>query len=272
MDQDRIDVKNIEFWNELCGSGLTRSLGITEASPENLRRFDDAYFAFYPYLTDYVLRYNLSGKKVLEIGLGYGTLGQLIASRGADYYGLDIAEGPVNMMRYRLEQLGRSIEDKMRVGSALDIPHADASFDYVYTIGCLHHTGDLPKAVSEVYRVLVPGGKAIVMLYNRNSFRRLIQAPLLRLFFWATQRKTNFDKYVRSLYDSNAAGEAAPHTDYVSRNQVKRLFQAFSQVKIDVQNFDNYSLFRGHIFLLRQKFLNNVARVIGLDLYITAEK
>lgn len=37
---------------------------------------------------------SFGGKKVLEVGLGYGTLGQLIASRNADYYSADIAEGP----------------------------------------------------------------------------------------------------------------------------------------------------------------------------------
>ena len=34
--------------------------------------------------------------------VGHGTLGQLIALRGCQYYGLDIADGPVEMMRYRL--------------------------------------------------------------------------------------------------------------------------------------------------------------------------
>src|SRR5256885_405910 len=48
--QRAIDEQNAGFWNELCGSGLAQSLGITEITPASLARFDDAYMAFYPYL------------------------------------------------------------------------------------------------------------------------------------------------------------------------------------------------------------------------------
>src|SRR5262245_59303594 len=101
--QSVIDSRNAEFWNELCGTALARTIGISDASPQSLRRFDDAYFKLYPYLIQYVTQHALNGKQVLEIGLGYGTLGQSLAERGADYHGLDIADGPVRMMRYRLE-------------------------------------------------------------------------------------------------------------------------------------------------------------------------
>ena len=139
--QRETDIKNAVFWNELCGSELARSLGITKSTPESLRIFDEAYMATYPYLSRYVTEEELAGKRVLEIGLGYGTLGQLIASRGCQYHGLDIA----------------------------DIPYRDGSFDYVYSIGCLHHTGDLKKAVSEVHRVLVAGGNCANAASSRMS-------------------------------------------------------------------------------------------------------
>ncbi len=84
MSQSESDTKNTEFWDELCGSGLARSLGISEASPENLRRFDEAYMRLYPYLKKYVVDEALGGKKVIEIGSGFGTLGHLLASRGCE--------------------------------------------------------------------------------------------------------------------------------------------------------------------------------------------
>ena len=68
--QAAVDQRNAEFWNELCGTGLAQSIGITDRSPESLRRFDDSYFGIYPYLMDYVTPHALAGKKVLEIGLG----------------------------------------------------------------------------------------------------------------------------------------------------------------------------------------------------------
>ena len=67
-----------------------------DASAESLARFDRAYLDIYPYLERYLPWH--SGERLLEIGLGYGTVGQLLAQRGTDYHGLDISPGPVAMM------------------------------------------------------------------------------------------------------------------------------------------------------------------------------
>jgi SAM-dependent methyltransferase len=270
-----IDRRNAQFWNELCGSALARSLGITEHTPEALRRFDEAYMALYPYLASYVFQEDLRGRRVLEIGIGYGTLGQVIAARDCEYHGLDVASGPVDMMRYRLQLMGRGAGDRIRHGSVLSMPYPDESFDYVYSIGCLHHTGNLRRAVDEIHRVLAPGGKAIVMLYHRHSLRQFIQIPVR---YWcdrllARQRYASFGEASRAYYDTNAQGEAAPHTDFVSRGQVRNtLFSRFSRVRIDTQNFDTYVLLRGRIVIPRARLLNNIARVLGTDLYVVATK
>jgi SAM-dependent methyltransferase len=278
MSSTVLDRKNAEFWNELCGTGLARSLGITEPSLESLRRFDDAYLCFYPYLRHYVFPEDLKGKRVLEIGLGYGTLGQLLALQGCRYYGLDIAVNPVAMMRYRFSLLDLEGGNQVQVGSALEIPYKDASFDYVYSIGCLHHTGDLNRGIAEVHRVLKKGGQAIIMLYHRHSFRQLVHLPLLHLrnlmrqCFRSTNGSPGFSQWVRAFYDKNAKGEAAPHTDYVSRAEVRRLLSAYQTVRIDCQNCDPLLLPGGRVAVSRKKLLNNLARVAGTDLYITATK
>ena len=81
---------------------------------------------------------------MLEIGLGYGTVAQVLSERGWRYCGLDIANGPVEMARHRLRMLGESdVEERVITGSAHAIPHDDESFDAAVTIGCLHHTGDI---------------------------------------------------------------------------------------------------------------------------------
>lgn len=271
---ENIDRANAEFWNELCGSWLAVSLGIKEVTPGNLRRFDDAYFSFYPYLFEYFMRESLQGKKVLEIGLGYGTLGQALAEEGCDYHALDIAAGPVAMMCYRLSQLeGSNWKGKVQIGSVLDIPFGDSTFEYVYSIGCLHHTGDIERSVSEIYRVLREGGKATVMLYNRYSFRLLFQVPFLRMVSMLSERMTGetLEEQIRALYDPNLEGNAAPHTDFVTPYRARQLFKKFSQVKIEIRNFNEYT-FRKRTIIRRGKLLNNIGRVLGLDLYITAEK
>lgn len=261
MSQELLDQSNADFWAELCGTSKAREAGITGQDPDDLRRFDDLYFEYYPYLERY-LPSNFAGDRVLEIGLGYGTLGQAIASRNAEYHGVDISPGPVAMMRKRLEWLELPHELVLRA-SALDLPYPDESFDHVYSIGCLHHTGDLPRSIDEVYRVLRPGGHSVVMLYNERSFRRVAFAAL----------GTFIPKYradeegMRAMYDADESGTPAPFTEFVSKSGAKRLFGAYSRVRIDKQNFDG---FRWGI--KREWFLGNAARVAGLDLYIVATK
>ena len=50
-------------------------------------------------------------------------------------------------MRRRLSWLGLP-EDHAVQASVLELPFEDATFDYVYSIGCLHHTGDLERSVA----------------------------------------------------------------------------------------------------------------------------
>jgi SAM-dependent methyltransferase len=271
-EQRTIDAQNQAFWDELCGSGLAQSLGITEITPPSLARFDDAYMAFYPYLARYLADLPVEGRKVLEIGLGFGTVGQILAARDADYHGADIAAGPVAMMRDRLRWLDQPDDAAVVQASVLDLPWKDDTFDVIVSIGCLHHTGNLTQAVSEVHRVLVPGGVAFVMLYNAHSFRQLVVVQRERLrAAWA--RRSSAER-VRAMYDANTAGEAAPHTDFVSRRGARQLFGAFSDVAVQSQNFDALTpTLAGHTLTIRREWLlGNVARLLGLDLYIHARK
>jgi ubiquinone/menaquinone biosynthesis C-methylase UbiE len=255
--QQGVDDRNAAFWAELCGTSLAQSIGVTDRTPESLRRFDDAYMGLYPYLPAQLRAPLEPGESLLEIGLGYGTVSQRLAEAGFGYHGLDIAAGPVEMVRHRLRMLDvEDAEKRVLQGSALEIPHPDGTFGHVVTIGCLHHTGDLPKAVSEVHRVLEPGGTAMVMLYNRHSLRQLV----LRWRGLAEER-------VRAAYDASTGGKAAPATVFVTARQVREeLFARFADVRIERHNFDGTRL------LPRRLALPTVARVLGLDLYIHARK
>jgi ubiquinone/menaquinone biosynthesis C-methylase UbiE len=261
--QQKVDARNAAFWDELCGTSLAQTIGVTDRSPESLRRFDDAYMDLYPYLPGQLRAPRRPGEPLLEIGLGYGTVSQRLAEAGFGYHGLDIAAGPVEMVRQRLRMLDvAGAERRVVQGSALEIPHPDATFGHVVSIGCLHHTGDLPKAVAEVHRVLAPGGTAMVMLYNRHSLRQLV------LRWQAVARRGRLaEEQVRAAYDANSGGEAAPATVFVTARQVREeLFAPFAEVRVERHNFDPM------LWLSRERALPTVARVLGLDLYIHARK
>lgn len=118
------------------------------------------------------------GRRVLEIGCGLGTDGAQFAMAGADYTGVDLTAAAVELARKRFELF--QMPGTFRVADAEKLDFPDKSFDIVYSHGVLHHTPDTAGAIREVFRVLRPGGRAVVMLYHRDSYNYRINISLLR--------------------------------------------------------------------------------------------
>jgi SAM-dependent methyltransferase len=263
-----LDRANAQFWDELCGTTLAQQIGIRDHSAESLRRFDRAYLDFYPYLLRRVPVEALRGKRVLEVGLGYGTLGQRIAEAGASYCGLDVAAGPVRMMNERLRMAG--LAGEARQGSMLDCPFADESFDCVVSIGCFHHTGDAQRCIDQSWRVLKPGGSAYLMVYNRFSYRQWLGWPLQTLCALAAPAGPASESQ-RAAYDANAAGAAAPETEFFSSKTLRRMLGRFSRATVAKENCEDLRI-RGRLVVSRDRLLSLVGPLAGLDLYVEAVK
>jgi SAM-dependent methyltransferase len=118
------------------------------------------------------------GLRVLEIGCGLGTDGAQFAQAGADYTGIDLTEAATQLARRRFELF--DLPGTFRTADAENLDFDDASFDLVYSHGVLHHTPDTARAVREVHRVLRPGGRAIVMLYHRDSYNYRVNIRFFR--------------------------------------------------------------------------------------------
>ena len=104
-----LDERNARFWDMLCGWSMAQAIGVTGDEREDLMRFDRAYLSYYPYLARYVDD-DLTDRRVLEVGLGFGTLGQIIVERGAEYHGVDIAAEPVSLMKRRFDSQASEIQ------------------------------------------------------------------------------------------------------------------------------------------------------------------
>jgi SAM-dependent methyltransferase len=274
MKQKEKSTSNEDFWDELCGSQSAKVLGVTDSSQASLKKFDDWYFDFYPYLLNHIPLADLAKVNVLEIGLGYGTVSQRLAEEGANYQGLDIAAGPVSMVNHRLNQMqlpGRAVQ-----GSILDPPFEANSFDAVVAIGCLHHTGDLKGAIDQCWRLLKPGGKLIFMVYYAYSYRRWHQAPEVTFEYLARENKgyrgvvgeSSSDE--RAAYDSSSKGDSAPHTDWISKKSLADYCNRFSSFSGKLENIDRNPPF---VDLPRERGLHTCwPSFVGLDLYATATK
>lgn len=269
-----VSEENALFWDELCGSQLAQYLGISDSTPESLKRFDEWYFDFYPYLERHIEFSLLNGQRVLEVGLGYGTVSQKIAEAGAIYAGLDIAAGPVNMANHRLLQ--NRLNGLAIQGNILEPPFKRGSFDVIIAIGCLHHTGNLRLALEKCFSLLRPGGRLTFMVYYAYSYRRWMQAPLDTLRYVASEQK-GYRGVVgatqpsqRAAYDTSLSGEGAPHTDWISKKSLASICAHFSDIEMQIENIDVIPPFK---FWSRSKLIKTkIPSLVGLDLYATVTK
>ncbi len=268
--QVETDHSNIEYWNELCSTQTARLLGVTDNSPASLKKFDDWYFNYYPYLSMHIPFQKLEGKRVLEVGLGYGTLSQRLAEAGAHYHGLDISPGPVAMAQHRLKQAG--VQGDVQQGSILDCPFGDDYFDCVVAIGCLHHTGNLAKAIEEVHRVLKPGCEARFMVYNATSYRQWYSNPgetMKRIQGEKLSNSHDSELASRWGYDFNSQGQTAPQTEFVTRSELHKLCSTFNACQITLENIGAEGPLR---YFPRAMALWLFSAFLGLDLYCCAKK
>jgi SAM-dependent methyltransferase len=273
--QRSLDAANAAFWNELCGSALAAQHGISGHGLDSLRAFDEAYLRYYPYLLERIPVATMAGERVLEVGLGYGTLGQRIVEAGARYVGLDIAESPARLMTHRLRLQG--LPGGACRGSVLDCPFPAGSFDCVVAVGCFHHTGDARRAVAETWRVLRPGGRAYIMVYNKFSVRQWLEWPLVTALELAREsgvlgrRDRVVTRDQRGAYDASLSGQAAPETQFFSVADMRRLFGRFASVRARKENCTPV-IVAGRCLASRHTMLRTVGPVAGLDLYISAIK
>jgi len=272
--QSNIDYANTMFWDELCGSAQARRLGVTGNDSSSLRKFDTWFFNFYPYVDDFIPFSELAGKKVLEVGLGYGSVSQRLAEHGAILTALDIAPGPVAGVNHRLKQL--NLRGKAVTGSILDAPFPDGSFDYVVSIGCYHHTGNLPRALTETARVLKLDGGAVIMTYNGASYLRWMREPRRTFDYVRSVASGNPDPLPfeapgeRARYDANSKGEAAPETVLLSKIHFRRLLKkSFRDVEVHTANAVQVYPFHT---MTRGLLLKTIGRWAGLDLYAQVKK
>jgi len=105
----------------------------------------------------------LSGKRVLDIATGTGSLAHDMAQIGCDVIGLDISSSMIQKARHRNTDLRRPV--KYLVSRAESLPFEAEMFDVV-TIGQAWHWFDRSRAAAETYRILKPKGKIVIAHFD----------------------------------------------------------------------------------------------------------
>jgi ubiquinone/menaquinone biosynthesis C-methylase UbiE len=102
-----------------------------------------------------------TGARILEVGCGRGVALPPVAllTRPRELVGLDVDPALLAVARRRLER--RGIDAQLVHGDVRSLPFPAASFDVVIDFGTVWHIADAERALQEIARVLVPGGRFV---------------------------------------------------------------------------------------------------------------
>jgi SAM-dependent methyltransferase len=105
---------------------------------------------------------DLRGKLVLDVGCGMGRFADIASRWGAHVVGVDLSAAA--------EVAARNLANRESVSifraDVFSLPFAPESFDYIYSLGVLHHTPNCEQAFKQLPPLLKPGGTVILWVYS----------------------------------------------------------------------------------------------------------
>jgi SAM-dependent methyltransferase len=139
------------------------------------RKYLEWRFSEYPLFREFMQLYSdHSDEVILDYGCGPGNdlTGFALYSRAKEIVGCDVSKNALQLAQHRLA-LHRIDPERIKLFRTSDLqndlPLEDDSVDYIHCAGVLHHVSEPECIVKEFYRILKPGSKACIMVYNYNS-------------------------------------------------------------------------------------------------------
>ncbi len=148
------------------------------------------------------------GAAVLDLAGGTGDIARLVARRvgaAGKVYLADINARMVEVGRRRLDNLGLAGHVEYLIVDAERLPFPENRFDAVTIAFGLRNVTDQPKALSEMQRVLRPGGQALILEFSRvheGLFSRLYDLHSFRVLPWLGARVAGDAASYRYLAES----------------------------------------------------------------------
>ena len=200
-----------QYWNErIHDLEIARHPVGTEGFFKDLEEYRFDKLDYLPKVVDFS---GYRGKDILEVGCGVGIDLVKFAKGGARVTGVDLAEKSIELAKRNFAFNG--VEGDLIVMNGEQLNFDDNIFDAVYAHGVLQYTADDEKMIGEIFRVLKPGGEAIVMVYNKYSWLNLMS----------------------KLFKTELEHEDAPVLNKYSIRQVRKMFHKFPKVKIVPERF-----------------------------------
>ncbi len=203
-----------DFWNaEPCGSRYANG-------EDGFAAHSQARYTLEPYITGFAGFHEAKNLAVLEIGVGMGADYLEWLKGGAHAVGVDLSKASIENAKRRC--LDGGYQPDLRVADAESLPFPPDFFDLVYSYGAIHHSPNTEQCAREAYRVLKPGGRLRVMIYQHPSITGFMLWLRHGLIRGKSLRKTVFDHL------------ESPGTKTYTPKEARELFNAFEDVNIEV--------------------------------------
>lgn len=141
-----------------------RQVATAESFGFEWSRFSEMYSEWESNFREYMQPHEpefFQGKRVLDAGCGSGRHAYYAATYGADVWAVDL--GPAVEVARRNTAAFNNVN--VVQADLYQLPFATESFDFIYSIGVLHHLPDPEAAFRNLLRFLKPGGEIQIYLY-----------------------------------------------------------------------------------------------------------
>lgn len=116
----------------------------------------------------------VEGDRILDIGCGIGIIAHLLAEKHKEVVGIDLLPESIKIAKAKCASQNITFE----VGDVMKLRYKDNSFDCVVFLEVIEHVENPMKALSEIWRVLRPGGYLVLSTPNGASYIRFIYGLL----------------------------------------------------------------------------------------------
>ncbi|KAJ1881267.1 tRNA methyltransferase, has a role in tRNA modification [Coemansia sp. RSA 486] len=175
--------------------------------------FSDTRFKPWPVIEKFIKDLPV-GSVGADVGCGNG---KYLGLRTGDIFmmGTDRSESLVDICRQR--------QYECLVSDGLDLPYRDGAFDFVISIAVIHHFSSIErrkKAVSELLRILRPGGKVLVFAWameqkGRRKFEQGVQDVLVPWVVPGSRQENGSEMVYQRYYHLFKEGELSDLVDAV---------------------------------------------------------
>ena len=166
--------------------------------------------------------------KILDLGCGAGRHVFFMANENIVPYGVDFSEEGIEYTKSILRECGRQeYIDNIQVSSLTKLPYKDNFFNGIICYGVLYYLDNhgISKAIQEMYRVLKPGGKLLLVVRSIEDYRYNRQYEI--------ENEKNTIIICEQDEQKCAHSENGMQMHFFEQEELKKYFSMFENLTID---------------------------------------